>query len=77
MSAPHVAGAAALVTGFLKTHSIAFTPEQIEQLILGSADRNSANQTYFSDGRALNLESLGRYLFNTTFVNSTGGFDEP
>lgn len=77
MSAPHVAGAAALATGFLKTHSIAYTPEQIEQLILGSADRNSANQTYFSEGRALNLENLGRYIFNSTFVNSTGGFDEP
>jgi hypothetical protein len=76
MAAPQVAGAAALATGFLKTHGVAFTPGQIEGLILNSADQNAANHIYFGGGRTLNLESLGRYLFNSTFVSGTGGFDD-
>jgi hypothetical protein len=76
MAAPQVAGAAALAAGFLKTHGIAHTPAQIEDLVLNSADQNAANQTYFGSGRALNLENLGRYIFNSTFVSGTGGFDD-
>jgi subtilisin family serine protease len=76
MSAPHVAGAAALVTGFLKTHSVNFNPDQVEQMILVSARTTSANSSYFWGGRALDLESLGRLIFNSTYVNSTGGFDD-
>lgn len=76
MSAPHVAGAAALVTGFLKTHSVTYSPSQIERLILNSAETNSANTNYFGLGRSLNLENLGRYLFNSTFVSGTGGLDD-
>lgn len=76
MSAPHVAGAAALVTGFLKTHSVNFNPDQVEQLILGSARVTSVNSNYFWGGRTLDLESLGRLLFNSTHINSTGGFDD-
>jgi len=77
MSAPHVSGAAALVSGFLKTHSIPSNPAQVEQMILRSADKNPATQAFFSEGRGLNLENLGRVIFNSTFVDNTGGFDEP
>jgi hypothetical protein len=76
MSAPHVAGAAALVTGFLNTHSVNFNPDQVEQLILTSARTTSANSNFFWGGRTLDLESLGRLMFNSTYVNSTGGFDD-
>lgn len=77
MSAPHVAGAAALVTGFLKTRAVQYTPASVEEMILTSADHISANEMFFTEGRSLNLENLGRYLFNSTIVNSTGGFDDP
>lgn len=76
MSSPQVAGAAALVNGFLKTHGVGFTPAVVEQLILQSAENISANDTEFAGGRLLNLERLGRYLFNSTFVSGTGGFDD-
>lgn len=77
MSSPQVAGAAALVTGFLKTHAIKVEPSQIEQLITLSAIAVPGQADFFTEGRRLNLENLGRYLFNSTFVDSTGGFDAP
>jgi subtilisin family serine protease len=77
MSAPQVAGAAALVMGFLKTHGIPYTPEQIELLLQNAAVKDPALATSFASGRRLQMERLGRMLFNSTVVDSTGGFDEP
>ncbi len=76
MSAPQVAGAAALVTGYLKTHSINYSPAMVEELIEASASERSENQTYFSGGRLLNIERLGRFIFNSSVIDSTGGFDD-
>jgi hypothetical protein len=77
MAAPQVTGAAALVMGFLKTHSIPYTPAQIELLIQNSALKDSSLSNSFTSGRRLQMERLGRMLFNSTVVDSTGGFDEP
>lgn len=77
MAAPQVTGAAALVMGFLKTHGIPYTPDQIEILIQNSAVKDSNLSTSFASGRRLQMERLGRMLFNSTLVDSTGGFDEP
>ncbi len=76
MSAPQVAGAAGLVAGFLKTSQVPYTPAQIESLIVNSGESVIENQNSFADGRAFNLERLGRYLFNSTYVSGTGGFDD-
>lgn len=76
MAAPQVAGAAALVKGFMKTRGLASTPAQIESLIESAAIQNSQNLPYFASGRALNLENLGKLIFNSTVVDSTGGFDD-
>jgi methylmalonyl-CoA mutase cobalamin-binding subunit len=76
MAAPQVAGAAALVKSFMKTRGLASTPAQIESLIESAAIQNSQNLPYFASGRALNLENLGKLIFNLTVVDSTGGFDD-
>lgn len=76
MSSPQVAGAAALVIGFMKTHSLSVTPSLVEDSILNSADSKSENSAYFSGGRVLNLENLGRYIFNSTVIDSGGGFND-
>jgi hypothetical protein len=76
MAAPQVAGAAALIKGFMKTRGLASTPAQIESLIESAAIQNSQNLSFFASGRALNLENLGKLIFNLTVVDSTGGFDD-
>jgi hypothetical protein len=76
MAAPQVAGAAALIKGFMKTRGLASSPAQIESLIEGAAIQNSQNISFFASGRALNLENLGKLIFNSTVVDSTGGFDD-
>jgi hypothetical protein len=75
MAAPQVAGAAALVKGFMKTRGLAVSPAQIENLIESAAIQNGQNVSFFAAGRALNLENLGKLIFNSTVVDSTGGFD--
>lgn len=76
MAAPQVAGAAALIKGFMKTRSIAVSPQQIENLIETSAIQNGQNLSFFANGRSLNLENLSKLIFNSTVIDSSGGFDD-
>lgn len=76
MAAPQVAGAAALIKGFMKTRSVAVTPAQIESFIETSAIQNSQNISFFANGRSLNLENLSKLIFNSTVIDSSGGFDD-
>jgi hypothetical protein len=77
MSSPQVTGAAALAIGFLKTHARPYTASQIEEWIEISAATSSALTPYFASGRRLDLERLGRLMFNMEVIDSSGGFDEP
>lgn len=76
MAAPQVAGAAALIKGFMKSRSTNVTPAQIEDYIEASAIQNSQNFPFFVHGRSLNLENLSILIFNSTVIDSGGGFDE-
>lgn len=76
MAAPQVAGAAALIKGFMKTRAQSIAPAQIENYIEASAIQNSQNLSFFANGRSLNLENLGKLIFNSTVIDSSGGFDD-
>lgn len=76
MAAPQVAGAAALIKGFMKSRSLSVTPAQIENYIEASAIQNGQNFSFFANGRSLNLENLSRLIFNSTVIDSSGGFDD-
>jgi thermitase len=75
-ASPLVSGAAALAIGFYKTHGLPYTPALIENAIELSAFSDAGLTDAFEAGRRLDLDRLGQYLFNSTWVDSTGGFDE-
>ncbi len=77
MASPQVAGAAALAIGFCKTHGVTYTSAQIEDFIEDSAVQSAALEKYFNQGRRLDLDRLGRLLFNSEVLDATGGFDDP
>jgi subtilisin family serine protease len=63
MATPHIAGAAAVVIGYMKSKTgIWPTPAQVEE-ILKNGSRKALNlSTYVTDGRTLDLESLFQYM---------------
>lgn len=77
MASPQVAGAAALAVGFFKTHGVNYTPALIEENIQAAADADPALAGSFKDGHRLNLRRFGKVLLHQTYLDSTGGFDEP
>lgn len=76
IAAPHVGAAAALVISFLKTHGYAVNNALVERYIEQGARTNNGLAQDFIDGRWLDLERLGRFLFNSTVIDASGGFDE-
>jgi thermitase len=76
MASPQVAGAAALVISFLKTHQQSYTNAQIETWIETAAATSPSLTTQVSGGRTLDLQRLGRLLYSAEVIDTTGGFDE-
>ena len=64
---PQVSGAAALSISFYKTHSLPYSPAQIEQVIQHAS---------VTPERRLDMKRLGILLFNSGPVAATGGFDD-
>lgn len=60
MAAPMVAGAAALVMGYLKAHDAPYTPALVEKLLLEGSDRLGPISTEVKDGRSLNYLTLAK-----------------
>lgn len=72
---PQVAGAAALAIGFLKSNGVPYTAAQIERALELSAKENAVVAQQFTNGRRVEIGNLGALLFNSTYIDSTGGFD--
>lgn len=75
-AAPQVSGAAALAIAFLKSRKVSYTVDTLEQLFELTAVEDLNLNTAFTSGRRLNVQRMGRYLFNQHILTSTGGFDE-
>jgi hypothetical protein len=76
MASPMVAGAAALVIGFLKAQRLGHDPSLVEQILLDSARSRDALKPYFVKGRELNLLYLKRYLESSYVFQGRGGFED-
>ena len=77
MAAPQVSGAAALAVSFLKSQNVSFTAADIENYVETSATQDSNLSAQFTSGRRLNLRRLGLLLMHSTYLDSSGGFNDP
>ncbi len=77
MASPQVAGAAAMAVSFLKTRGMTYSPASVEKLLEDSAVESVELNPYFANGRRLDMERLGRLIFNSSVIDATGGFDDP
>lgn len=77
MAAPQVSGAAALAISFLKSQNISFTAADIENYVELSSIQDPALSTQFASGRRLDLRRLGLLLMHSTYLDSSGGFNDP
>jgi methylmalonyl-CoA mutase cobalamin-binding subunit len=77
MACPHVSGAAALLSGFYKTHGIEKTSAQIEADILASSKKVTGLQNAFQNGRSLDVLELAKWALKQGVLDSDGGFDAP
>ncbi|WP_413290088.1 S8 family serine peptidase [Bdellovibrio sp. HCB337] len=62
MSSPVVAGAAAIVASWLKSHNFKPTPAMVEQILKLGSEVNANLTNSVMDGKSLNLRSLASYL---------------
>lgn len=76
MSAPLVAGAAALTISFLKQQNISYTPQLVEMILKSSAKTNSAHKNAFTGGRELDMLLLRKFLEASYLFEGRGGFEE-
>jgi subtilisin family serine protease len=76
MSSPVVAGAAAIVTGWLKSHNYQSTPAVVEQILVAAAEVNSNLTNYVVGGKNLNLRLLATYL-KTNYSGGTAPTPTP
>lgn len=77
MAAPQVSGAAALAISFLKSQNANFTAADIENDIEASSVQDPALSGQFASGRRLDLRRLGLLLMHSTYLDSSGGFNDP
>lgn len=62
MSSPVAAGAAVIVTSWLKSHNFKSTPALVEQILKAGSPSNANLTSAVMDGKSLNLRSLASYL---------------
>jgi subtilisin family serine protease len=77
MATPIVAGSAALIIGYMRTHGVSPTPAKVAELLVGSARSNSDLTNYVKNGATLDLERLGRAMLLRYGVESAGGTVNP
>jgi hypothetical protein len=55
---------------------VSFTNAQIEDWLEQSAISDPLLTSSFTEGRRLDMERLGRLMYNLTVLDATGGFDD-
>lgn len=77
MASPVVAGAAALLIGSFRAHSISYTPQDITGLITESARPITALNANFRNGATLDIERAAKLFFSRYIMAGDGGTDVP
>lgn len=76
MSAPVVAGTAALVIGAFKTGGVVYTAADVEAVLTLSAVENDALKDHFKNGRQLDAPSAKTYLLHRYVAPLNGGLED-
>lgn len=76
MAAPHVAGAAGLAIGYLRSRTIQPNPPAIEAILKEGSFHDNTLYTYFENGNRLHLTTLAKVL-ETRYPSKTNLADNP